>query len=568
MAFENLNHGWGGVRVAPASTTSPIGPESAPCFRNIPRKYTFTAIDTTLAAAAPFSTPWYDTSISGTTFVVALLRNIGGLSTGTSLAFRIDGADNPNEASSIINLTNNSNNNLTGGNFTLQVAVPYRYYRITLLGGAAVSNVRVDVTETNVLNTVTVTGSVFSLVTGSSGAVGNDAANGVGQFSGSTGINYLLGIAEYVATQNPGNNNTAAWFAKRSVAKAKGAQFSANSASVWTPPAGKVVRLMKYKMEVSEDATITSGPLPLNIGFAQTLAGANGLATPASATIGYTHRFVAPAAVLATSGSLYDSNWVDLDNGILLSTAGAALVCGLMVPQTTGAVNPTWTIPSNQWEACTVGFKTTSNLGVFKFVQATSVSNTAGATAIALPAQVTTSGNSLFIFIRTTNIAGGAPTVVVTDTAGNSWTNTALTTNATDGANGSSLLVAYATNITGNAANVVTVTFSVHIPADSIAVGLEYNSAAAGIDAALVGSTGNSTSPASGNYTPSTAGDLVFSFFATAANLGAAPTVGSNFFPRFQIWTAAAGSIAVADNFGNGTLAAGVVNFIGAGTEE
>jgi hypothetical protein len=349
----------------------------------------------------------------------------------------------------------------------------------------------------------------------------------------------------------------------------RGSMFSAaGSNTIWAPQTGKKARLMKYMIEVGEDATISGGPTALNLCFSQGLGSASGATQSFNTTFGYVHRIVVPAAVLATSGTLYQSNWIDLGNGTLLANSSAPLTMGIMSPQTTSAVNPTWTIASNQWEACTVGFKTTGNLGNFHLVQTASVSNTTGSTTITTPAIATATGNSIFIFIRTTNIAGGAPTVAVSDTAANTYTTTALTTNASDGANGSSLLMAYSIGATGNAANVLTVTFSVHIPADSVAYAFEYSGTTGGIDSALVGTTGNSTSPASGNYTPGTSGDLIFSFFASAANIAAAPTIGSNFRPISQHFAASAGSLGVADNFGNTALTAGQINVVCCGTEE
>jgi hypothetical protein len=346
----------------------------------------------------------------------------------------------------------------------------------------------------------------------------------------------------------------------------RGNQFAgAGTGTIWQPQTGKKARLMRYRVQVGEDSTISGGPLPINVAFSEQLGTVSGAAL-AFPGFGFTHRVVVPASVLATSGELYDSNWADLGNGQILTSASAALLAGIQVPQSTSAVNPAWTIASNQWEAATVGFKTASNAGIFKLVQQTS--GVASAASVALPAISVAAGNSLFVFIRTTNIAGGAPTVVVTDTASNSWTTSALTTNASDGTNGSSICVAYATNIKGNAANVITVTTSVHASTQIEAIAIEYSNAAGGIDAALVGTTGNSTTPASGNYTPATAGDLLFSFFATSASIATQPTVGSNFVLRGTIFNATQGCLCVADNFGNGALTAGVVNIQTAGTEE
>jgi hypothetical protein len=355
----------------------------------------------------------------------------------------------------------------------------------------------------------------------------------------------------------------------------RGNQFTAAGQNIlWTPPSAKKARLMKYKIEVSEDATISGGPLPINLAFTEILGTAS-QATFAYPGWGFTHRLVVPSAVLATSGSLYDSDWIDLGNGQLLTSAatasvatqGGSLAMGIMVPQPTAAVNPTFTIASNQWEAATIGFKTNGSLGNFKLVQTASPAASTIATTATSALQLA-SGNSVFVVIRTRNIAGGAPTIAVTDTAGNTYTVSALTTNASDGTNGSSIAIAYVIGAKGNAANIVTVTTSVHIAAATEIIYLEYAGlGTGGIDAALVGATGNSTSPASGNYTPATAGDLILSFFGTNATISSQPTVGSNFRLLGSIFTSN-GCLSVSDNFGNGSLLTGVVNTAVIGTEE
>jgi len=387
------------------------------------------------------------------------------------------------------------------------------------------------------------------------------AANAQPSASGGGG-NGIQAVATCAST------GTAAQTMLRTPAIWRGSQFSAaGQNTLWMPPSTKKVRLMRYKIEIGEDATLSGGPLPINLAFTEQLGTATG-ATLAYPGFGFTHRDVIPATVLSTGSNISDSDWIDLGNGQLLTTAGRALQMGIMVPQTTGAVNPAWTIASNQWEAATIGFKTNGSLGNFKLVQQTN--GVASAASVALPAISVSSGNAVYVFIRITRAAGGGtPTVAVTDTAANTYTNSALTANASDSANGSVILVASSTNVVGNAANVITVTTSVNAATQIEAIALEYSGmGTGGVDAALVGTSGNSTTPASGNYTPSTAGDLIFSFFGTAASLASQPTVGSNFQLRGTLFNATQGALGVSDNFGNGALTTGVINVFCAGTEE
>jgi len=386
------------------------------------------------------------------------------------------------------------------------------------------------------------------------------------------GGNCVPVFAPVLATSTPGSGGQG--FMQRTPAIYRGAQFSgAGQNTVWQPQAGKKVRLMKYKIEAGEDCTISGGPLPVNLGFWYNIGLANGqlVSILNDGALGFAHRFVVSSSVLSTSGNLYDSGWIDLGNGILAPVASQPLQMGIVVPQTTAAINPTWTIASNQWEAVTVGFKTTGGRGNFSLVQTTVLNTPAGAATSVLPTLATTTGNTIILVIRTSNAAAGVPTISVADTALNSYTVTALTTNASDDTNGSSLCIAYATNIVANASNVVTVTFASHTPIGQSVSYFEYSGmGTGGIDAALVGATGNSTAPASGNYTPATAGDLIISAYATAVNVTpTSATIPVNFRNVFNTFAAAhQGSVSVVDNFGNGALLAGAINVIAIGTEE
>jgi hypothetical protein len=352
----------------------------------------------------------------------------------------------------------------------------------------------------------------------------------------------------------------------------RGGQFSAaGQNTIWTPRTGNKFRLMKYKIEVGEDATLSGGPSPINLAFTETIPST--AATGASiANINlqqYTHRLVVPASVLATSSNLYDSGLIDLGNGALANNANYPLAMGIMIPQSTSAVNPAWTIASNQWEAATVGFKTTGALGNFKIVQSVFNVTASSVASLAAAAINNTPGNAIFVFIRYTKVVGGAATITVTDTAGNTYTVTTQVANASDTANGAAICMAYCLNATGNSANVITVNFGTNNANGASMQAYEYAGlGSVGIDSAQVGTTGSSTTPASGNYTPGTAGDLIFSFYGTGANVAAVPTVGSNFRQIGTQFAATSGSLGVADNFGNGALTAGLINVMAIGTEE
>jgi hypothetical protein len=372
--------------------------------------------------------------------------------------------------------------------------------------------------------------------------------------------NAINSSGSYVLGQQPALT-ALTWVGLRTPSIFRGAQFSAAGANtIWAPASTKKVRLMKYKIEVSADATVTGGAAPINLQFAPAISTGSGVTAPINA-LGYTHRVLVPGSS-ASSFLGYDSGWIDLGNGALSVTAGMPLTMGIQVPQSTAAItSPTWTIAANQWEAATVGFKSAGNLGNIKLV------NQASSIALSF-ATNTVQGNAVFLFFRTVNSASGTPVITVADTALNSYTVLSLVTNASDGTNGSSMGLAYCINAIGAAANTVTVT-ATNAPSSIESLYNEYSGlGSAGIDAAQVSATGNSTSPASGAYTPATVGDLVFTFMGTSANLAAVPTTPAAFRFIGNDRQAAFGTMAVADNFGNGSLATGVINVIACGTEE
>jgi hypothetical protein len=559
---------WGGTAVsAPPATGIPAtGSEIAPVVKPLFRRNTVVLNPTLLGANATYTGPWYDTNITGDTHVYATVFADQGATSGGFLIYGTDDTTNTRTQAIMAQMYASTPNTATSQACRLRK----RYWRIVFINGSTAQTAvfQISFNTSNTPMELTVTGSgVYSAgfavgdiipVSPLGNVVSADAQSAQSSVA-SNGVQAYYGVA-------PAAFNGVTWDRKRTPSIWRGNQFSGGANVVWTPPSTKKVRLMKYKFEISEDATITGGPLPVNLAFSQALGTANSAALSYPG-FGYTHRVVLPASVLATSGQLWESDWVDLGNGQLLTSAGASLIAGIQVPQTTAAVNPTWTIAANQWEAATIGFKTNNATGNFKLVQQLTWAITSSVASIGAAVLQTVKGNAVYVIFRTTNTVGGAPTVVVTDTAANTYTTSALTTNATDGTYGSSLGIAYCTNVTGLATNTVTLTTSVNLASQIEFIYLEYSGmGTGGIDAALVSATGNSTAPASGNYTPGTAGDLILSFFATAASLTSQPT--SSFVLRGAAFTATQGALAVADNFGNGALATGQVNAITIGTEE
>ena len=571
---------WAGSLLSPASASAQQAPVM-PDVRMTNRKFTFDVWNAPIPSGLVWASQWYDTNISGAQYV-SITASSNSFGNASTLLLQESNIINDPFVANTYPATVSSFTTYAGGNVIngtmaafVQGPVRARYWRVVLNNATGGTNtfLRVVATESCVvpLHSANMGGSVMSgmqmgadpgNVNNSSGVMGPGIFHANGQYyQGGT-----LGYVNYISTDGTALNVSIV----RSPRIFRGGQFSGPGLnSIWIPAGGKKLRLMGYKVEVAEDATISGGPLPVNIVFRTYKAQTNASLTTANyQSFGYSHRLVVPATVLATSGGLFDSGWVDLKNGMFALNANDSLIAGLQVPQSTAAVSPTFTFnPTNQWEAATVGFKTNGNTGQFRLVQAVYAANTIAATVLTLNS-TTVPGNSIFVFFRMSRASGGGtPTVTVGDSAGNAYTVTALTANASDGANGSLIGMAYCLNAPG-AASTVTVTSSVNVALITGVTALEYSGAGAGIDAALVGATGSSTTPASGAYTPATVGDLIFTFCGTTANMSTPLPVANNNFIMVENGANSNGTLAVADNFSNGTLATGLVNVAAYGNEE
>jgi hypothetical protein len=511
-----------------------------------------------------------DTQITGDTYVeVRLFCN----QTSTGAQVGIQQTDDPSSS----NLQNQASVGLTLGTVTINSlglftgVITARYWRFVFQNGATAAS-SLQIVATTSANSVALVGQgqlptlSNSIPVNISFATQVDGSGPYGVLG--AGISAApLATAGYAIT---GTNNITSGV--RTPAIFKGGIVQANFGVIWVPQIARKVRLMRYKLELSEDVTISGGPLPVQFAWNWVLP----TTTTATATspVGvlptFYHRVVVPASVLATSGVLWDSDWVDLGNGFINPNTSAAtnlgsLQLGICVTQGTGATTPTFTIASNQWEATTIGFKSVASLGGARLRQAQAGIGVASAVSASLD---TRAGNTLIVIVRSTNIAAGAPTITVTDTQLNSYTNLAQNTNATDSANGSTLQISYFINLPASLANTITATTSVHAATITQMWVLEVEGIAAVGATGQSAATGNTTAPSGGSYTPGEAGDYLVTAFATAASLAAQPVIATaGYTMRGTIFTAS-GSVCVADNFGNGVLATGGVNAMVIGTEE
>ncbi len=106
--------------------------------------------------------------------------------------------------------------------------------------------------------------------------------------------------------------------------KSATATASGNTA-LWTPTSSKKFRLMRFKVDVSQDAAQSSGGVI-------TVELRDGTTTP----IGVTQSVFVPGTAATTMGGGWSSGWVDLGNGFLSAAANNVLNINLSAALTSG----------------------------------------------------------------------------------------------------------------------------------------------------------------------------------------------------------------------------------------
>ena len=97
------------------------------------------------------------------------------------------------------------------------------------------------------------------------------------------------------------------------------------NSAVWTPAAGKKFRLLRFQIELTENATLAVAGI-LTISFQD-----------AAVAMPIAHDIYLPAAAVLTPGVAYNSGWIDIgDYGILSAAANNALNANLSAALATG----------------------------------------------------------------------------------------------------------------------------------------------------------------------------------------------------------------------------------------
>jgi hypothetical protein len=153
-----------------------------------------------------------------------------------------------------------------------------------------------------------------SLVVSGGQAIGSDATS-LGSFT-----SVSVGSANF-------GWNGASWDRLRTPATFKSAAAtSSGNTAVWTPGASKKFRLMRYKIDVSQDAAQSSGGV-ITIGLQDN-----------TTDVGLSQSVFVPGAAATTMGPGWTSGWIDLGNGRISSTINQLLNVNLSAALTSGTV--------------------------------------------------------------------------------------------------------------------------------------------------------------------------------------------------------------------------------------
>lgn len=306
-----------------SSNDAPVGIETSVIARTINRKRGTLLTNTPLLANGTFNSPWFDTELTGTQYVEAIATS--NVSSKPTNGFAIFESDDQ-VTLRVVSFTGAALTNRCYG------IIRQRYFQIQFNNSTSnQSSFSLYMTEstipitTDYSDATTSTQEVQSVVTGGGAAfvLGDGVVNNSGSFFlNASGGGGTQRVATYLF-------NGSTWDRPRTPSIFKQNSTSASgSTAIWTPASGKKFRLMRFKIQVTDSATIA-------------VAGLLTIALLDSATdLGLSHILAVPT----TGGGAnaiqdYDSGWIDLGNGKLSSAANNPLNVNLSVALTAGVVN-------------------------------------------------------------------------------------------------------------------------------------------------------------------------------------------------------------------------------------
>ena len=286
----------------------------------------------TVAANGTFTSPWYDTDVSGALYVVVTWYQIANIPGGTN-PIKINESDDNTNANFTRNVQTSPNGSAAGLHRT-SALIKARYYQIVFTNGANAQTTGFEITKSemdflpsNWDGTIDSNNSVLQLeniiyTSGLSGASGDGSASNAANFiADSTNTPRALSVFPVVMT-----NGNATQGLRTPSSFAQASTSAAGSTALVTPGSGVKFRLMGFKIQVTADATLASaGRLTIKL-------------LDGSTDIGVGHIVYVPGSALNTIQD-YDSGWIDLGNGYASTTAANVLNINLSSALATGVVN-------------------------------------------------------------------------------------------------------------------------------------------------------------------------------------------------------------------------------------
>jgi hypothetical protein len=326
---------WGGTSVASASTTALDGTGALPSVRQIPTRNGRILTTTPLGANAAYISPWFDTNQDGTSNVTAsVYTNQPGTFFGIEESDDTSSANFQDNVTQLNSVSANSLQSITGDIFR-------RYWRVHYINSTTAQTVFEITVSPNSLYRVTYgisNGVVRPVYVDSSGALGIGISTSGISYDNQridpiigNGIVRPMGAAQMALESTPSSpSGQQVWVEVRtpSVFKTTTATVSGNTV-VWTPTSGKKFRLMRYIIQIPQNAA-ASAAADLEITFQD-----------ATTSIGVGHSCFIPSTAATTFGSGYSSGWIDLGNGYLSAAANNVLNINLSFALTSGEVRVT-----------------------------------------------------------------------------------------------------------------------------------------------------------------------------------------------------------------------------------
>lgn len=343
---------WAGAALSAAIADAPTGSEVAPVMRSIQRKKTTVETTANLNASTTFTGAWHDSELDGTLFVYATV--FCGNKASSSLSFLIEQSDDNTNA----NFTETASKSFSGntvGNIGINTPsgvlskvgalIRARYWRVKWgnSAGAATTSLEITSCALSYIPSLTVNQSTSPatddtpqdiaptiplLMDAPSALADGQSSSQFFRAMGGAAVEPLAVAGWIFGGTATGSATTGRnWQKARTPVVFKTVSATASgSTAVWTPGTGNKVRLLKFKVQVTGNATLAVGAV-LTIKLLD-----------AAADLNLTHDVFVPTAALGT-GEVFDSGWIDLGNyGALSAAVNQALNVNLSAALATGNV--------------------------------------------------------------------------------------------------------------------------------------------------------------------------------------------------------------------------------------